>query len=275
MTSFLKGTLTLSLLFTMLLFSSTFAVAVAKDPFQMMNSVQFKSVLEQKQPGLMLIDARPVDRYLAGHIKSAVNIPAPELEKTLAQMQVSKNSKLLVYCDGYRCDRKTGLTPDGSPCWSLAAILPTKSGKAAMTLVKMGYLDVSVLMEGFRGWDLQGNLSFRGPDDQQRLETVKLGLQDLKELATEKPGQAIFVDLRHPNEFSQGHVAGAINIPLESIHFKRLTDSLDKSRLVVLYCNWGERSQQAYLLLKQHGFSKLARAISADLEEAGLPLTSR
>jgi len=48
---------------------------------------------------------------------------------------------------------------------------------------------------------------------------------------------------------------------------------LDKEKLVVVYCKSGERSYTAYRKLQKLDYSKIAQAILADWEEAGLPVT--
>ena len=248
------------------------ATEPGKDNITLVDLGTARQMLEHPSDGQVVIDVRLRERYLDGHLKGAINIPVPELEKNPALLTIPKAAKILVYCDGVRCNRQTKLSPIGKPCWSVDAVLPTKAGRFAKVALSQGYRNVSVMVVGFRGWDLQGNEAFVGNDDLQRLETVKFGPSELKKLNETKPGAVVFVDVRHPDEFSRGHVPGAINIPIESASFDKATAALDKNSRIILYCNWGDRGQQAYLMLKQRGFTKLARALTADLEEAGIVL---
>lgn len=66
---------------------------------------------------------------------------------------------------------------------------------------------------------------------------------------------AFLVDVRTPEEFAEGSVKGAINIPLNEIGL-RLTEFKDKQQIVV-FCRSGNRSSQAEAILKQNGFSNV------------------
>jgi phage shock protein E len=65
----------------------------------------------------------------------------------------------------------------------------------------------------------------------------------------------LLVDVRTPEEFSGGHIPGAVNIALDKIE-ERLSD-IPRDEPVVLYCRSGNRSGQAYELLRQAGYTSL------------------
>jgi NADPH-dependent 2,4-dienoyl-CoA reductase/sulfur reductase-like enzyme/rhodanese-related sulfurtransferase len=67
--------------------------------------------------------------------------------------------------------------------------------------------------------------------------------------------QSLIVDVRGEQEFAQGHIAGAINIPLKDL--RNQLASLPKDKPIILYCMVGLRSYIAYRLLCQHGFEAL------------------
>lgn len=60
------------------------------------------------------------------------------------------------------------------------------------------------------------------------------------------------LDVRSPEEFEQGHVPGAQNIPVEQIR-SRLGE-LKKDREIWVYCGVGQRAYYATRILLQHGF---------------------
>jgi phage shock protein E len=64
------------------------------------------------------------------------------------------------------------------------------------------------------------------------------------------------VDVRTPDEFSAGHVPGAINIPFDQLP-RRAAEIGPASTPVVLYCRTGRRSGIAAEALQKTGFSKL------------------
>ncbi|WP_114313426.1 rhodanese-like domain-containing protein [Thermus caldifontis] len=83
---------------------------------------------------------------------------------------------------------------------------------------------------------------------------------------------ALVVDVRTPQEFAQGHVPGAINLPVEDI--VRWGDTLPKDKPVYLYCRSGNRSRQAAEYLKRKGYTNLYNLEGGVLaiERAGFPL---
>jgi phage shock protein E len=84
----------------------------------------------------------------------------------------------------------------------------------------------------------------------------------------------VIIDVRTPAEFAQGHVPGAINIPVDQVANRvgELANAKDKD--VVLYCRSGKRAAQAADVLKSNGFNKLLH-LEGDIakwEAAKLPV---
>lgn len=66
---------------------------------------------------------------------------------------------------------------------------------------------------------------------------------------------AYLVDVRTPEEFLEGSVAGATNIPLDEIE-NQLSKFKDKENIIV-FCRSGNRSGQAKAILEQNGFKNV------------------
>lgn len=64
---------------------------------------------------------------------------------------------------------------------------------------------------------------------------------------------AQLVDVRTPNEYSKGSLAGAVNIPAADLVSR--IDTLDKNRPVILVTQNGRRAQQELKQFKSKGFS--------------------
>ena len=64
-----------------------------------------------------------------------------------------------------------------------------------------------------------------------------------------------FIDVRTPEEYSAGHAARAVNIPLDTLPSS--LDRLEKNEPVYLICESGGRSMQAATFLKNAGFKDL------------------
>ncbi|MFA7602847.1 MAG: rhodanese-like domain-containing protein [Novosphingobium sp.] len=56
-------------------------------------------------------------------------------------------------------------------------------------------------------------------------------------------GGALLVDVREPDEFAAGHIAGAVNLPLSCFSPRDIPDA--RGRTVVLQCAGGKRSGMA------------------------------
>lgn len=53
------------------------------------------------------------------------------------------------------------------------------------------------------------------------------------------------VDVRNPEEFVQGHIPNAINVPNPTIANKAIPELPDKNRTLLVYCRSGQRSRIA------------------------------
>jgi phage shock protein E len=63
---------------------------------------------------------------------------------------------------------------------------------------------------------------------------------------------AIIVDVRTPGEFAQGHIKGAVNIPLDMIR-SRVSELKQKNKPVITCCRSGARSGSAKSILTDAG----------------------
>ena len=66
------------------------------------------------------------------------------------------------------------------------------------------------------------------------------------------------VDVRTPEEFSEGHIPNAINININGSDFVSETSKLDKDKPVMVYCKMGGRSAKAASSLKEQGFKDIS-----------------
>ena len=70
-----------------------------------------------------------------------------------------------------------------------------------------------------------------------------------------KAPSTVVVDVRTPEEYSGGHVAGSINIPLNEVPHR--LEELKIMSNIVLCCASGGRSMQACMYLKQNGIDSM------------------
>lgn len=88
-----------------------------------------------------------------------------------------------------------------------------------------------------------------------------------------KSGRVVVVDVRPPEEYAAGHVAGAISIPLPALE-QRLSE-IPKHREVVAYCRgpYCVLAAEAVRLLRKRGFRAVRLADGyPEWRDAGLPV---
>lgn len=69
--------------------------------------------------------------------------------------------------------------------------------------------------------------------------------------------QNILLDVRTPEEFSQGHIEHAINIDVNNENFDSEIQKLDKTKTYFVYCQAGTRSSKASSRLLRNGFKNI------------------
>jgi len=85
-------------------------------------------------------------------------------------------------------------------------------------------------------------------------EYADVTVAEAKALIEERPDMAI-LDVRTPSEFDDGHIEGAINIPVDDL--TRRLDELSKDDELLVYCRTGNRSARAVGILNDGGFTKI------------------
>ena len=67
----------------------------------------------------------------------------------------------------------------------------------------------------------------------------------------------IILDVRTPEEFSEKHIPGAINVANETIGSEEIPELPDKDQLILVYCRSGNRSKQASEKLVALGYTNI------------------
>ena len=79
----------------------------------------------------------------------------------------------------------------------------------------------------------------------------------------------IIVDVREPEEYTSGHVKGAVNVPpFELLQGTKVLQDVPKDTKIIVYCRTGSRSNVAMHLLQQHGFTNVINGINKEQVEA-------
>ncbi len=67
----------------------------------------------------------------------------------------------------------------------------------------------------------------------------------------------LIVDVRRPDEFAEGHIPGAVNVPNEEIGDEMPELLPDKEQVLLVYCRSGNRSKEASQKLADIGYTNV------------------
>lgn len=84
------------------------------------------------------------------------------------------------------------------------------------------------------------------------------------------------LDVRTPEEYAEGHIAGAVNIDVQSDDFQQLAEKeLSKDATILVYCRSGRRSLHAAEILTRLGYRVVnLKGGILDWQDSGLPVTT-
>ena len=84
----------------------------------------------------------------------------------------------------------------------------------------------------------------------------QISQDEAMQIMEEETGYLI-LDVRRPDEFAEGHIEGAINVPNEEIADEVLEELPDKDQLLLVYCRTGRRSKEASEKLAKIGYTNV------------------
>ena len=134
-------------------------------------------------------------------------------------------------------------------------LLVTEEGNEKETIVRLARIGfskiVGFLKGGFQAWKDAG-------------EPIDL-IVDIEpdELAMDLPfdDKIVVIDVRREPEFADGHIRGAVNIPLEEMNDPASMANIEDDHNVYVHCAGGYRSVIAASLLKRQGIHNLRNVI--------------
>lgn len=102
---------------------------------------------------------------------------------------------------------------------------------------------------------------------------TELTLHDLHPVHKQLKAGEVILDVRNPDEFSAGHIPGAINIPLPELEQRQ--GELKSHAKIFIHCKRGGRAKTARDLLAGAGFTNLVCVGDAGMDlwiESGYPV---
>ena len=217
--------------------------------YKVIDTAGLKAMIDSGQ-SFTLVDARTPDEYSEAHIGKAVNVTEKNFDKESAQLPADMSELVVFYCNGLKCG---------------------KSKKVAAKAEAAGYTNLMLYGEGFPVWEEKGLSVIAGPDYGKKIETTKIKADEMKKIVDNGSQEFVIVDVRDENEFSEGHVPSAINIPTET--FATKSEVLPKEKKIVVYCNTGGRSYTAYRKLIKLAYPNIYQTTLAEWKDAGYPVS--
>jgi len=123
-----------------------------------------------------------------------------------------------------------------------------------LTLDDLAELDLAYAPPYSSANDPVNLAAFVAQNDRSGYSPVVTAARLKEELASPKP--PVLLDVRTLNEFSRGHLAGAIHIPVDELRFELA--QLPRGRRIVVVCRSGFRAHLAVRILKESGFADVA-----------------
>lgn len=231
-----------SLIFALLLPTAALA------DYKVIPTPEVLTMIEQKKP-MVLIDARTPAEYDEANIITSINIPEKTFATAVNQLPADKSTLLVIYCNGTKCG---------------------KSKRVGKQIEAMGYTNIQIYSEGIPVWEERELPMVKGPGYGKKIETTKYTPAQLDALIKANANDYVLIDVRDTNEFAEGHIPTAINIPADSLATK--SDSIPKETKVIVYCNTGSRSYLAYKKLIGLAYPHIFQTLFADWKDAGLPV---
>ena len=174
----------------------------------------------------LAIDTRPADKFAAGHVPGTLNIPLGKSFLNWTGALVRDESDFYLIIEAESDDAVQAVVND---------------------LAKIGLTRIAGF---FRSNVLQDWKKKHGTAEQ----VPQLDSKQLHDLLGRKRIQV--VDVRAPDEWSRGHVPGAIHIPLAALPER--VGELDTSVPIVLHCKGGGRSAIGTSYLQAKGLSSVS-----------------
>ncbi|HRJ57771.1 MAG TPA: MBL fold metallo-hydrolase [Anaerolineales bacterium] len=208
--------------------------------------LSIKEALPYFQRGAGLLDTRPKADYVQAHVPGSVHLEA----------------------DDQLSNRIGFVFPPDVP---MILLLKDASDyvRVVYSLARVGYENVvGFIAEGLDVWERMGLPLTAG--DVKDIEPKEL--HNLMQSCTNGDCPVV-VDVREPWEYRQGHVPGAILMPLGQIASR--VAELDPERPVAVICASGNRSQSAAALFGQKGFKTIYNVLggTGGWMYGGLPIS--
>lgn len=176
----------------------------------------------------LLVDSRPLVKFLEGSIPSAIAIPDSVFEKKTGLLPADKSTELVFFCGGYACPL---------------------SHKSAAKAKGLGYTNAKVFEAGEPAWTKAYGTAGGGLKVASGGVEGAFSTEQFKKILAEKPDSIAIIDVRDADEYKAGHLKGAVNMTVNELEKKLPGMKFDKPTVFV--CSTGARSGEAYYMTRE------------------------
>ena len=183
----------------------------------------------------LVIDTRKVEDYQDGHIKHAITLPLDEMDQRIGELDNYKDTNVVVY----------GETEDDAK-------------EAYQKLADNGF--TSLLSAGaYDDFDYTTKTKVTSVSGPEFIELVNTG-------------DYTIVDVRDEKDYNKGHLAGAINVPVDEA--ESLIETLPTDKPFLVHCYSGNRSFKVADMLAEQGH-EVINALDGTKEYDGYDLSEK
>jgi hydroxyacylglutathione hydrolase len=195
--------------------------------------------------GAAMLDTRPKQAFVQKHVPGAVHLEADDQLSNKIGFILPPELPIVLLVENEEVYRQV-----------------------VYSLARVGYEAevVGYLANSLDEWEAKGLPVTSG-------DIEDINIERLDELLKNSNGsEPVVIDVREPWEFQQGHIPGAILMPLGSLSSQ--VDKLDHQHPVAVVCATGNRSVSAAALLGQKKFEKIYNVLGGTMAwmQQGLPL---
>lgn len=193
-----------------------------------MQALSVTEVKEKMDSDILFLDTRQPAEFVQGYIPGSINIGL----------------------DGRFAEWAGSLLPFDKPL-----LLITDVGKEKETIIRLARVGFSLLVghlqDGFAAWEEAG---------EEKDMVIEV---EADELAMDLPfdDRLLVLDVRKIAEFAEGHVKGALNIPLSALNDPLNMSAIEEDHNVYVHCASGYRSVIAASLLKRQGIHNIRNVV--------------
>ncbi|MCX5804450.1 MAG: rhodanese-like domain-containing protein [Proteobacteria bacterium] len=226
-----------SILFAIsIIFIFTFvAVSVKADNPRYADPEETMSLIKNSKA--LTVDTMSYIECMDHRIPGSICISLEEFDRNAPLLLKNKKRPIVFYCESKNCVR---------------------AGEVYKKAVTMGYEDIYILKGGLPEWKSAG-YEVETMNRVRRTPVVSIKFNQLQKMMTEKKG-ILILDVRTESLFKEGHIEGALNIPMYMLH--KQFHAIPGNRPIIVVDENGKRSFIASSFLISKGFGNVQRLFS-------------